>query len=172
MSKPRTFPGRVHLRQGSFIDIVDKSVIFFLQIKHIKICDKDVPTNRRGQLLTGLRTFKSFENILAWEDCRDACQREPKCYYWTYDRKNKLCELKEGNSLEGIRFFQDKNFFWGHVPEHAPDEDSTPSDGKEWFEKWRKGLGEYSNKLRYGYLSAVEPKTTKPAEEWRTCEVS
>ena len=122
--------------------------------------------------MTGLKSFKSFENILAWEDCRDACQRYySKCYYWTYDRKNQLCELREGNKLAGIRFFRDDNFFWGHVPEHAPDEDSTPP-GEEWFEKWRDSLKEYSNKLRYGYLSAVEPKTTKPAEEWRTCEIS
>jgi len=133
------------------------------------VCDKDVPLYRRG-LLTGLRTATFINDTLLWEDCQDACEQDETCFYWTYSVDAKQCELKEGNNVVGVRFLADNKNFWGHVPKHAaPDLDPK---NKSWWEAWHKALTPLDKFVRYGYLSAVEPKLTKSGNKWQDCEKS
>ena len=135
------------------------------------ICDKDVPLDQRG-LLVGLRTAKFIKNILVWEDCRDACvaHENQECYYWTYSVETKQCELKEGKNLIGVKFYADKNYFWGHIPEHAVD-DPGPKDGS-WWESWYNSLNSSEKVVQYGYLRATPTKLTLSVNEWKECEKS
>ena len=133
------------------------------------ICDNNVPADRRG-LLVGLRTWKSLQNINSWEDCRDGCQNLDPCFYWTYQVDERLCELKKSNTLAGTEFFSDSNFFWGHIADHA-EPDLDPKD-VTWFGDWFNKLKKDEKLLRYGYLSAVEPKLTLSGTQWENCEAS
>ena len=133
------------------------------------ICDKDVPLDQRG-LLVGLRTAKVIENTLLWEDCRDACAQDKTCYYWLYSVSNKQCELKEGKHPVGVKFYADKNYFWGHIPAHAQD-NPHPQD-VSWWEDWYNALNSSEKVVQYGYLSATPSKMTLSANEWQECEQS
>merc|ERR1712032_1670844 len=56
------------------------------------------------------------------------------------------------------------------IPEHAP-RDPDPKD-VSWWEDWYNALGASEKLVRYGYLSAVEPKLTSSCNEWQDCEKS
>ena len=120
--------------------------------------------------MIGLRTAKFIPDILSWEDCQDACQQDPTCFYWTYSVDAKQCELKEGNNVVGVRFLEDRKNFWGHIPEHAP-RDLDEKD-VSWWEDWYNALGASEKLVRYGYMSAVEAKLTSSGNEWQDCEKS